>query len=164
MDPPYYDNVNYAECSNYFYVWMKRTLGQIFPQFFAAELTNADDEAVMNVARFKDMGKKAKSLAISDYENKMAACFSEMYRILADDGILTVMFTHKQVEAWDTLGTSLIRSGFHIDTSWPIHTESEKALTVAKKNSAVSTILLACRKRSKSSEPVWWDDLKKAGP
>jgi adenine-specific DNA methylase len=160
VDPPYYDNVNYAECSNYFYVWMKRTLGETFPELFAAELTNVDDEAVMNVARFKDMGKKAKSLAIADYENKMAACFSEMYRILSDDGVLTVMFTHKQVEAWDTLGTGLIRAGFRIDASWPIHTESEASTHQAKKNSAASTILLVCRKRIKSAEPAWWEDLK----
>jgi len=160
VDPPYYDNVNYAECSNYFYVWMKRTLGSSFSGMFESELANADDEAIMNVSRFKDMGKKAKGLAISDYENKMAACFAEMHRILADDGVLTVMFTHKQIEAWDTLGSGLIRAGFKIDSSWPIHTESEVSLHQAKKNSAASTIMLVCRKREKSSEPIWWDDLK----
>lgn len=95
VDPPYYDNVNYAECSNYFYVWMKRTLGTTFPDLFSSELANVDDEAVMNVARFKGMGKKAKPLAIADYENKMQASFSEMHRVLADGGVLTVMFTHK---------------------------------------------------------------------
>lgn len=160
VDPPYYDNVNYAECSNFFYVWMKRNLGHTFPNLFASELTNADDEAVVNVARFKDMGRKAKVLAVADYENKMQAAFSEMHRILTADGVLTVMFTHKEIEAWDTLGSSLIRAGFQIDSSWPVHTESDKAITVAKKNAAVSTILLACRKRGKSSESVWWDDLK----
>jgi adenine-specific DNA methylase len=160
VDPPYYDNVNYAECSNYFYVWMKRTLGSSFGELFGSELANADDEAIMNVARFKDMGRKAKELAIRDYENKMAACFAEMFRVLADDGVLTVMFTHKQIEAWDTLGSGLLRAGFQIDSSWPIHTESEVSLHQAKKNSAASTIMLVCRKREKSSEPIWWDDLK----
>ncbi|MBX3412592.1 MAG: DUF1156 domain-containing protein [Pirellulales bacterium] len=160
VDPPYYDNVNYAECSNYFYVWMKRTMGGTFPSLFETELANEDDEAIMNVARFKDMGRKAKELAIRDYENKMAACFAEMHRVLADDGVLTVMFTHKQIEAWDTLGSGLVRAGFQIDSSWPIHTESEVSLHQAKKNSAASTIMLVCRKREKSSEPVWWDDLK----
>jgi adenine-specific DNA methylase len=160
VDPPYYDNVNYADCSNYFYVWMKRTLKDTFPDLFATELANADDEAIMNVARFKDMGRKAKELAVRDYENKMAACFAEMFRVLTDDGVLTVMFTHKQIEAWDTLGSGLVRAGFQIDSSWPIHTESEVSLHQAKKNSEASTIMLVCRKREKSSEPVWWDDLK----
>jgi putative DNA methylase len=161
VDPPYYDNVNYAECSNFFYVWMKRTLGKTFPEQFTTELTNADDEAVMNVARYKEMGRKAKGLAIADYENKMQASFAEMGRILSDDGVLTVMFTHKDVNAWDTLGSSLIRAGFRIDASWPIHTESEASLHQARKNSAASTIMLACRKRNKRSDPVWWDDLKR---
>jgi adenine-specific DNA methylase len=160
VDPPYYDNVNYAECSNYFYVWMKRCLKTTFPALFSAELSNADDEAVMNVARFKDRGRNAKSLAIADYENKMLACFSEMNRVLAVDGVLTVMFTHKQVDAWDTLGTSLVKAGFQIDASWPVHTEPESSLHQAKKNAAASTILLVCRKREKSEETVWWDDLK----
>jgi len=160
VDPPYYDNVNYAECSNYFYVWQKRTLGSTFPELFTSELANIDDEAVMNVARFKEMGRKKTELAIADYENKMSACFNEMYRTLAESGVLTVMFTHKQVEAWDTLGSALLRAGFQIDASWPVHTESDKSLHQAKKNSAASTILLACRKRKKFGEPVWWEDLK----
>jgi putative DNA methylase len=164
VDPPYYDNVNYAECSNYFLVWMKRTLGQQFPDLFnpddPEQLANADDEAIMNVARFKEAGRKAKQLATADYENKMFACFREMNRVLADDGVLTVMFTHKQVEAWDTLGTALIKAGFRIDASWPVNTESDKSLHQAKKNAAASTILLTCRKRAKAGEPVWWDDLK----
>jgi len=92
----------------------------------------------------------------------MMACFREMHRVLADDGVLTVMFTHKEVAAWDTLGTALIEAGFRIDASWPVHTESEYSLHQAKKNAAASTNLLVCRKRTKRSEPAWWDDLKGA--
>jgi hypothetical protein len=127
---------------------------------FSSELANSEDEAVMNAARFKAMGKKAKALATADYENKMFACFKEMNRVLHPDGVLTVMFTHKQVQAWDTLGSSLMRAGFRIDASWPVHTESEASLHQAKKNAASSTILLVCRKREASCEPAWWDDLK----
>ena len=90
----------------------------------------------------------------------MFACFKEMNRVLHPDGVLTVMFTHKQVQAWDTLGSSLMRAGFRIDASWPVHTESEASLHQAKKNAAASTILLVCRKREASSESAWWDDLK----
>jgi len=88
------------------------------------------------------------------------SCFREMHRIPAADGVLTVVFTHKRVEAWDTLGMALINAGFKIDASWPVHTESEHSLHQAKKNAAASTILLVCRKREKASEQVWWDDLK----
>jgi putative DNA methylase len=159
VDPPYYDNVMYAECSDFFYVWQKRTVGELFPGWFDDELTNKDDEAVANDSRF-DEAKNKRELAAADYERKMAGCFREMRRILHPDGVLTVMFTHKKVEAWNTLATSLIGAGFSIQTSWPVHTESEHSLHQAKKNAAASTILLVCRKRAGRGEPVWWDDIK----
>ena len=162
VDPPYYDNVMYAELSDFFYVWMKRTLGDVYPEFFYDELTNKDDEAVANVARFASIGGgKKRELAERDYERKMAACFREMHRVLHPDGVLTVMFTHKRVDAWDTLATALIGAGFTIKSSWTVHTEFEHSLHQAKKNAAASTILLVCRKRSdETGEPVWWDDIK----
>ncbi len=149
-DPPYYDNVMYAELSDFFYVWLKRTVGHLFPEWFADELTDKDDEAVANPARFADLGRNKADLAEQDYERKMGAAFREMHRVLADDGVLTVMFTHKRVEAWDTLATALINAGFSVQTSWPVHTESEHSLHQAQKNAAQSTILLACRKRAGS--------------
>lgn len=161
VDPPYYDNVQYAELSDFFYVWLKRSVGHLFPEFFGDELTNKDDEAVANPARFEAMGSKKKKLAEQDYERKMAAAFREMHRVLRPDGVLTVMFTHKRVEAWDTLATALISAGFAIKASWPVHTESEHSLHQAKKNAASSTILLVCRKRDvEAREPVWWEDIQ----
>jgi len=161
VDPPYYDNVMYAELSDFFYVWLKRSVGHLYPDFFRDPLTNKDDEAVANPARFEDLGRRKKDLAKRDYERKMAAAFREMARVLRDDGV---------VEAWDTLATALIGAGFTIKASWPVHTESEHSLHQAKKNAAASTILLVCRKRasqtsevsetSEVSAPVWWDDIK----
>jgi putative DNA methylase len=85
--------------------------------------------------------------------------------VLHPDGVLTVMFTHKRVEAWDTLASALIGAGFTIKASWPVHTESEHSLHQAQKNAASSTILLVCRKRpttgkSEIQNPVWWDNLQ----
>lgn len=183
VDPPYYDNVQYAELSDFFYVWLKRSVGHLFPEFFRDELTNKDDEAVANPARFAALGSKKAELAKADYERKMAAAFREMHRVLRDDGCLTVMFTHKQVAAWDTLASALIGAGFTVKASWPVHTESEHSLHQAQKNAAASTILLVCRKRVPGSglkvegfgaspsnlepstlklqtSPVWWDDLQ----
>ncbi len=162
IDPPYYDNVQYSELSDYFYVWLKRIVGDLYPDWFQAELTDKDDEAVANPARFADFGPRRRVLADQDYQRKMAAIFRECHRVLRPDGVLTVMFTHKRVEAWDTLATALIGAGFRIEASWPVHTESEHSLHQAKKNAAASTILLVCRKRAASTEPVWWDDLKGA--
>src|SRR5436305_1985471 len=69
------------------------------------------------------------------------------------------MFIHRQAEAWDTLGSALIRAGFRMDASWPVHTESDVSTHQAKKNAA-STTLLVRRKRGKASTEVWCDDLK----
>ena len=159
-DPPYYDNVMYGELSDFFHVWLRRTLGKVHPDLFADDLANKDDEAVANPARFAAMGRKKKRLAAADYERKMAAAFREANRVLTDDGVLTVMFTHKKVEAWDTLAMSLLDAGFAIHSSWPVHTESEHGLHQAKKNAALSTILLTCRKRPPNAEPAWWDDIR----
>ena len=160
-DPPYYDNVMYAELADFFYVWLKRTVGHLYPAWFGARLTDKDAEAVANPARFADLGRNKKRMAMQDYERKMGAAFREMGRVLAAEGVLTVMFTHKQVEAWDTLAMALIGAGFSVRASWPVHTESEHSLHQAKKNAARSTILLVCRKRERreGAEAIWWDDL-----
>lgn len=171
-DPPYYDNVMYAECSDYFYVWLKRSLRDTWPQFTDLVLTDKVDEAVANPALFKDVagpkrrgrrnpgdGPTAAELADARYEELLEASFAEAHRVLKDDGVLTVMFTHKRVEAWDTLGAALLDAGFSITASWPIHTESEHSLHQARKNSAASTIFLACRKRQ-GSEPGYWADIR----
>ena len=161
FDPPYYDNVMYAELSDFFYVWMKRGLKDVFPDLFGTELTEKDAEAVANVARFKDAGRgKGRRLAEKDYEAKMAGAFRELHRVLRDDGVMTIMFTHKKVEAWDTLARSILDSGFEITASWPVHTESQHSLHQARKNAAASTILLICRKRPEDSGTGWWEDLK----
>ena len=148
IDPPYYDNVMYAELSDYFYVWEKRTLGKLWPEFFDEDLTNKHDEAVKNKAHFAAMGKKANVLAHNDYSFKMQAIFEECNRILRDDGAMCVMFTHKAADAWNGLGASLLNAGFTIETSWPVNTEPPAALGMAKANAVKSTIFLVCRKRN----------------
>jgi len=162
MDPPYYDNVMYAELADYFYVWEKRTLGRLIPDYFHDDLTDKDNEAVANPARFATMGKRKKELADLDYEAKMTAIFAEAKRVLADGGVLSVMFTHKRAEAWDTLGMGLLQAGFTIETSWPVNTESEVSLHQANMNSAASTIMLVCRKRVERDDDrkVYLDDIE----
>ena len=147
IDPPYYDNVMYAELSDYFYVWEKRTLGSIWPEFFSDELTNKHDEAVKNKARFAAVGRRATELAHNDYQFKMQAIFGECRRILRDAGAMCVMFTHKATDAWNSLGASLLDAGFTIEASWPVSTESPTSQHQARQNSVKSTIFLVCRKR-----------------
>jgi len=172
-DPPYYDNVMYAELSDYFYVWLKRSLRDSWPEFADLALTDKQEEAVANRALFRDIatptrgrrnrgvdgGKSASELADGRYEELLTQAFREAYRVLKPDGIFTVMFTHKRVDAWDTLGAAMLNAGFSMDASWPVHTESEHSLHQARKNAATSTIFLACRKRA-NSEPAYWADIR----
>ncbi len=162
MDPPYYDNVMYAELSDFFYIWLKRTAGLLYPELFTAHLTEKDREAVANPAKFAGQ-KGAKRLAHVDYQRRMACIFAEMRRVLKPGGIMTVMFTHKAKDAWDALATGLIEAGFVITASWPVHTEAEGSLHIREKSAAKSTIFLVCRLRDGSvaaREPAFWDDVE----
>jgi len=160
VDPPYDDNVQYSELADFFYVWLKRTQGNRHPDWFATYLCDNDEEAVVNVSRFRKVGKKpveAMAAAREHYRELMTGVFRECHRILQDDDVLTVMFTHKKQEAWEALFTSLIRSGFTITATWPIKTESEHSLHQAKKNAAQSTVLLVARKRDAQSGTGYFD-------
>lgn len=162
MDPPYYDNVMYAELSDFFYVWLKRTAGRVFPELFTRTLTDKENEAVANPAKFHDQpgGKK---LATRDYQDRMASIFAECRRVLKPDGVMTLMFTHKATGAWDALTTGLMESGFSISASWPINTEAEGSLHIKDKSAANSTIFLACRPRpaaEQSDDIHYWEDVE----
>jgi putative DNA methylase len=166
MDPPYYDNVMYAELSDFFYVWLKRTAGYIDQEMgtlFRRTLTDKDQEAVANPARFKGQ-KGAKVLAGRDYQERMALIFAECRRVLKKDGILTLMFTHKATGAWDALTTGLMKAGFVITASWPVNTEAEGSLHIKDKSAANSTILLVCRPREEQApggEIHYWEDVER---
>ena len=147
MDPPYYDNVMYAELSDFFYVWLKRTAGHVFPELFRRKLTDKENEAVANPARFAGQ-PGARALAGRDYQRRMAAIFAECRRVLKADGVMTLMFTHKATGAWDALTTGLIEAGFAITASWPVNTEAEGSLHIKDKAAANSTIFLVCRPRA----------------
>jgi len=155
VDPPYAENVMYAEVSDFFYVWLKRLLGDVFPDVFKQNLTEKEEEAVANPARFKGMGKSAKKLAQEDYKTKMEACFREMNRILQDNGTLTVMFTHRTAEAWSSLATALMNADFTFISSWPVHTEPPDKYAKRGKGVLKVTVLLTCRKRKANHPGIW---------
>lgn len=162
MDPPYYDNVMYAELSDFFYVWLKRTAGLVYPELFTAILTDKDQEAVANPARHAGR-KGAKQFASQDYRDRMAAIFAECRRVLKPNGVMTLMFTHKATGAWDALTTGLVQAGFSISASWPINTEAEGSLHIKDKAAANSTIFLVCRPRpavAADAEPEFWEDVE----
>ena len=162
MDPPYYDNVMYAELSDFFYVWLKRTAGHVFPELFRRHLTDKDNEAVANPARFRGQ-KGAKALAGRDYQERMASIFAECRRTLKPGGVMTLMFTHKATGAWDALTKGLMEASFAITASWPINTEAEGSLHIKDKAAAKSTIFLVCRPRAddeQAERDLYWEDVE----
>ncbi len=161
FDPPYHNNVNYAELSDFFYVWLKRTAGYVLgDSLLAPHLTDKVNEAIASPARFREQahgsGKSASALATRDYESKMAEIFRECRRVIKPDGIMTVMFTHKSTDAWDALTVALIESGFGITRTWPVKTEAESAINIMDRAAARSTILLVCRPRTDNPTPEPW--------
>lgn len=159
VDPPYYNNVQYAELSDYFYVWQKRTFRDLYPEVFGRRLTNKTDEAVANPVR--DGGAKE---ADQVYEQRMSEIFAECRRVMKDDGIMTMMFTHKTTEAWETLTKALIQNGWIISSSFPVDSESGVSLHQKDMAAAASSIFLACRKREQADRaPAVWRGFGGAG-
>jgi putative DNA methylase len=161
MDPPYGANIMYSELSDYFYVWLRRTAGRIVPTLFTRALTDGDAEAVANKAKFLEK-KGAIALANRDYQEKMGGIFSECRRVLKANGIITVMFTHKEAGAWDALTKGLMQGGFIVTASWPVNTEAEGSTHIKKKAAANSTIFLVCRPRpaDQGNETTYWEDVE----
>ncbi|MDL0145564.1 DUF1156 domain-containing protein [Halobacterium salinarum] len=163
VDPPYYQNVMYSELSDFFYVWLRKYLGDVYPGQFDRDLTNKDDEAVANASQFDaDSDESKRELAKQDYKRKMGRIFEELHRVLADDGVFTLMFTHKQADAWDSLTKALIDAGFKVTATHPVNTEAPLALNQAGKNAAESTIFLTSEARDATdTTPSLWENVRK---
>ena len=170
FDPPYYDNVAYAELSDFFYVWLKRTAGYVHPEWFNAYLTDKGNEAIASPARFRNAAGgsprrngagSVKRQAYDDYVARMQRIFAECRRVVKDDGIVTLMFTHKSTDAWDALTIGIIDAGFRITATWPVKTESDSSLNIRDRAAARSTILLVCRPKTQAAAVDHsWDKVK----
>lgn len=142
-DPPYYDNISYADLSDYFYVWHKRALGRTFPTLFATSVTPKKAEAVVAPHRHSE-GKDA---AARFYEKQMQAAFSEAHRVLKPAGPMVVVYAHKTTLGWSTLVDSLRNGGFQVTEAWPLSTEKPSRAAQMDTASLASSIFLVTRKR-----------------
>jgi putative DNA methylase len=142
-DPPYYDNVPYANISDYFYIWLKRTLGDQYPEHFAAESTPKKSEAVADANRHGGSRSKARQV----YEEMMGKAFSEANRVLKPTGELVVVYAHKTTLGWTTLVEALRTAGFEVTEAWPLDTETTGRLRAQDSAALASSIFLVARKR-----------------
>jgi putative DNA methylase len=155
-DPPYYDNITYADLSDFFYVWMRRNLRDIYPDIFGTMLVPKEPELI--ASPYRHGGKEA---ANEHFESGMQQTFINIRRFIAEDYPLTVYYAFKQQDAevmkgddsqvtstgWETMLTSLIESGFSIDGTWPIRTERGARSIAIGTNALASSIVLVCRPR-----------------
>ena len=141
-DPPYYDSVAYADLSDFFYVWLKRSVGDLYPTLFSTPLTPKASEIVENPYR-QGGGEKAQLF----YRESMRKAFGEIRRVLPDDGIAWVIFAHTETEAWETLVASIVDQDLKVTASWPVHTEMSQRLRAMDTASLASSVFLVCRPR-----------------
>ena len=154
-DPPYYDNVNYAELSDFFYVWLKRCIGDLYPELFSTPLVPKSKEIVANPVRHGNQ-ESAKRF----FEEMLKKSFQEIYRVLKPNGICAIVYAHKSTAGWETLINSLLDSGLVPTASWPIDTEMKVRLNAQETASLASSIYIVCRKMERQ-ETGWFSDVKK---
>jgi len=140
-DPPYYDNVPYADLSDFFYVWLKRTVGHLYPEHFVTELTPKRAEIVADPYR---QGGREEARAF--YETMMAHSLREIHRVLKPGGVLTLVYAHKTVAGWETLIEALRRAGFVVTQAWPLRTEMGSRLRAMDSSALASSIFLVARR------------------
>ncbi|KAB7726655.1 DUF1156 domain-containing protein [Rudanella paleaurantiibacter] len=143
-DPPYYYSVPYSDLSDFFYVWLKRSLGPLYPDLFTEQLTPKGEECVQNLAHSAVAHlQKDKQF----YESKMLDCLTEGRRITKPNSVSVLVFAHTETSAWEALLTALISAGWYVTASWPIDTEMGTRLVAQRQVTLASSIHLVCRPR-----------------
>jgi putative DNA methylase len=141
-DPPYYDNIQYASLADFFYVWLRRTIGHLYPEHFGSEMSPKKKEAVASTWRHKTKVKSRQA-----YETMMAESFSEAHRVLKPNGLMAVVYAHKTTLGWATLIEALKRARFTVTEAWPLDTERGARLLALDTSSLASSIFLVARKQ-----------------
>jgi len=140
-DPPYYDNVPYSYLSDFFYVWLKRTVGHLYPDLFSTPLTPKANEIVAYAQR--EGGFEA---AKAFFEENLERAFQEIQRVLKPDGVAVIVYAHKSTAGWETVINALLESGLVVSGSWPLHTEMKARLLAQETASLASSIYIIARK------------------
>lgn len=157
-DPPYYDNIGYADLSDYFYIWLRESLSSVYPDLFRTMLVPKAEEIIYSPYRFDNDSEKAKEF----FENNLAKAFINIKNMVNNEFPVTVYYAFKQSEedstddenetaisstGWETMLTGLIKAGFMITGTWPTRTERKGGLRNYNQNALASSIVLVCRPR-----------------
>ncbi len=167
-DPPYYDNIGYADLSDFFYVWLRRSLGEVYPELFSTLTTPKSQELIYAPHRFSGDKEKAKQF----FENGLKQAFQRTYEASDPDYPFTVFYAFKQTETdeddskngnglsqiastgWETMLKSLIQAGFSVTGTWPMRTELSNRTVAIDSNALTSSIALVCRPILKNAPSI----------
>lgn len=154
-DPPYYDIMSYADLSDFFYIWMRRSLKSTYPRLFRTMLVPKAEELVATPYRFEGSKEKARDF----FEGGMVQACRQFYRYAREDVPVTIYYAYKQSESdeddnasqastgWETMLSAIIKAGFAITGTWPMRTERNNRSNALETNALASSIVLVCRKR-----------------
>lgn len=155
-DPPYYDNIGYADLSDFFYVWLRQSLRHTYPKLFSTMLVPKHEELVATPYR-ENRGKDG---ARDFFEEGMFSTFKQVNKYVREDVPVTIYYAFKQSETetkndvestastgWETMLSAIIRAGFSITGTWPMRTEMANRSIASGTNALASSIVLVCRKR-----------------
>ena len=151
-DPPYYDNIGYSDLSDFFYVWLRRSLRSVFPDVFGTMLAPKTEELIATPYRFEGGANEAKAF----FEDGMRKTFRRLAQASSDSYPLTVYYAYKQSEAtdsgrtssgWETMLQALMDADLQITGTWPIRTEREGRTLGLGTNALASSVVLVCRRR-----------------
>ncbi len=142
-DPPYYDAVPYAYLSDFFFVWLRRMLGNVHKDLFADAAVPKDEEIVVD--RPHELSNSTKD--INFYERELTKAFAEGRRILAPDGIGLIVFASKTTASWEAILQAVVDAGWTITGSWPIDTEMEARVAAQGQARLASSVHLVGRPR-----------------
>jgi hypothetical protein len=150
-DPPYYDAIPYSDLSDFFYVWLKRSLNSypllLDPSDATNPLTPKKNEIVQDETRGFNGGVKDRNF----FEDQIALAFKEGRRVLKDSGVGCVVFAHKTTEGWEALLSGMLKSGLTITASWPITTESASRLRARDSAALSASVHLISRPRPENA-------------
>jgi len=159
-DPPYYDNIGYADLADFFYVWLRRSLGDLYPELLGTLLTPKANELVATPYRFGGSKVKAKR----HFEDGFVRTFKHMRDGYPADVPMTVFYAFKQAEddvgagsassGWETLLGGLLSAGWQVTATWPVRTERAGRTTGIGTNALASSVVLACRPRPESATVI----------
>ncbi|UZJ38780.1 DUF1156 domain-containing protein [Prosthecochloris sp. SCSIO W1103] len=140
-DPPYFDAIAYADLSDFFYIWQKRTLSNRYPENFAFPLSPKGDECTALKHHHNGSADEAKV----HFQEKLLNIFGAIQKQVRQDGLLSIMFAHQSTEAWTTLVNSILKAGMNLTGSWPFDSEMGSRMIAMDKLALASSVTVSCR-------------------